>query len=207
MAREFNGSNQYLEISNAVVNRGCTMSAWGNLNNITGLRDIVSVSSKTALAILRLSVNDGQFRILDQGDVNAIANGAIVSANQWNHFAGVFTNASSRTPYTNGIAGTTNAAAVAAITPTVTNIGAFFAGTATPLQFFSGRIAEVGIWDVALTSTEIGSLAKGISCDQIRPQSLVFYAPLVRQIIDVKGDLPISNNGGASAADHTRIYA
>ena len=77
MARNFNGSNQYLEINTAVVNRGCTMSAWGNLSNLSGAKDIVSVSSKSTLAVLRLNVNNNQFRIADQGNVNAVANGAM----------------------------------------------------------------------------------------------------------------------------------
>jgi hypothetical protein len=70
-----------------------------------------------------------------------------------------------------------------------------------------GQIAEVGIWNVALTAAEIASLAKGMTCDKIRPQSLVYYAPLVRNLIDQKGDLTITNNNGATVANHTRVYA
>jgi hypothetical protein len=33
-----------------------------------------------------------------------------------------------------------------------------------------GRIAEVGIWNAALTAAEIASLAKGMTCDKVRPQ-------------------------------------
>ena len=175
MAYDFNGTNQFLEVGSAVVNRPCTMAAWAYLDNVAGPRDIVSVSSKTALAVLRLNVNTGgQYRIADQGNVNAVANGGTVSANVWNHYAGVFVSGSSRTPYTNGVAGAENTTTVAAITPTFTNIGAFYAGTATAIQFMDGLIAEVGIWNAALTASEIASLAKGMTCDKIRPQSLVF---------------------------------
>ena len=69
-----------------------------------------------------------------------------------------------------------------------------------------GKIAEVGIWNAALTTAEIASLASGIICDKIRPQSLVFYAPLVRDLIDQKGGLPITNNNSATVANHPRIY-
>jgi hypothetical protein len=207
MAYEFNGTNQFLEVGSAVVNRPCTMSVWAYLDNVTSARDFVSVSSKTALAVLRLNVNSTQFRIADQGNVNAVANGATVTANVWNHYAGVFASGSSRTPYTNGVAGAENTTTVAAITPTFTNIGAFYAGTATAIQFMDGLIAEVGIWNAALTAAEIASLAKGMTCDKVRPQNLVFYAPLVRDLIDAKGGLTITNNNGATVANHPRVYA
>ena len=70
----------------------------------------------------------------------------------------------------------------------------------------NGLIAEVGIWNVALTVAEIASLAKGITCEKVRPQSLVFYAPLVRDLSDQKGGRAITNNNGATVANHPRIY-
>ena len=206
MAYDFNGTNQFLEVGSAVVNRPCTMAVWAYLDNVTNPRDFVSVSSKTQLAVLRLNVNGTQYRIADQGNVNAVANGGIVSANVWNHYAGVFASGSSRTPYTNGVAGAENTTTVAAITPTFTNIGAFYAGTATAIQIMDGLIAEVGIWNAALTAAEIASLAKGMTPDKIRPQNLVFYSPLVRNLIDQKGGLAITNNG-ATVANHPRVYA
>lgn len=74
-------------------------------------------------------------------------------------------------------------------------------------QFAEGLVAEVGIWNAALTAAEIASLAAGMTCDKVRPQSLVFYAPLVRDLVDVKGGLTITNNNGATVANHPRVYA
>ena len=68
-------------------------------------------------------------------------------------------------------------------------------------------IAEVGIWNAALTAAEVASLAKGMTCDKIRPQNLVFYAPLVRDLIDAKGGRIITNNNSATVANHPRVYA
>jgi hypothetical protein len=73
-------------------------------------------------------------------------------------------------------------------------------------QKYSGRIADVGVWSTDLNDSEIAALAKGMTCDKIRPQSLVFYAPLVRNLIDAKGGLTITNNNSATVADHPRIY-
>ena len=73
--------------------------------------------------------------------------------------------------------------------------------------YFNGQVAEVGIWNAALTQPEIASLAGGMTCDKVRPQSLVFYAPLVRNLQDVKGGLTITNNNTATVAAHPRVYA
>jgi len=57
-----------------------------------------------------------------------------------------------------------------------------------------------------LTGSEIASLAKGISPRRIRPGSLRFYAPLVREAIDIVGGVALTVNG-AVAADHPRIFS
>ena len=69
----------------------------------------------------------------------------------------------------------------------------------------NARIADVGIWNQTLTAEEVGSLADGMSCDKVRPQGLVLYAPLARDLIDLKGNA-LTNNS-ATVADHPRIYA
>jgi len=72
---------------------------------------------------------------------------------------------------------------------------------------WDGQIAEAAVYNAALSAAEIASLANGMTCDKIRPQNLVFYAPLVRNLIDQKGGLTITNNNGATVANHPRVYA
>ena len=84
-------------------------------------------------------------------------------------------------------------------------VAARFSGSAG--LYFNGQIAEVGVWNVALNAAEIASLAKGMTCDKVRPDSLVFYAPLVRNLIDYSGGLTITNNNSATVAVHPRVYA
>lgn len=74
-------------------------------------------------------------------------------------------------------------------------------------EYGNGRYCEIGIWHEALTAEEIASLADGMTCDKIRPQSLVFYAPLIRDLQDIKGGLTITNNNSATVATHPRVYA
>lgn len=136
--------------------------------------------------------------------------GSLVSVNfpagQWVHCAGTFVSTTNRTTYQNGVAATTNTTNVGTLnTPDTISIGA---GWATTIGGYSNAdIADVGIWNAALTAAEIASLADGMTCDKVRPQSLVFYAPLVRDLVDVKGGLTITNNNTATVANHPRVYA
>jgi hypothetical protein len=90
------------------------------------------------------------------------------------------------------------------ISPTTnTSIGA---STHTTLENWDGFIAEVAIWKGAgLTAAEALALSRGFTADQIRPQSLSFYAPLVRNFQDVRSGLAITNNNSATVAVHPRI--
>jgi hypothetical protein len=80
------------------------------------------------------------------------------------------------------------------------------ANSATDNSFYGGDIAEVGIWKVALSADEIASLGDGVTNSLVRPQSLVFYAPLIRDLVDTHGGLSITNNNIATVSNHPRIY-
>ena len=128
--------------------------------------------------------------------------------NTWYHVAGVYESATSRKAYINGSNDSAENDNSNSVTPSGVNlliIGARF--NTTIGGYFPGDIAEVGIWNVALTAAEVASLAKGMTCDKVRPQNLVFYAPLVRDLIDAKGVRVITNNNGATVANHPRVYA
>lgn len=92
------------------------------------------------------------------------------------------------------------------------NIGAVVYNTTTRNTFLNGSIAEVGVWNVELSADEILALSRGVTCDQVRPESLVFYAPLIRSIHDVaRGrEITLVTTGivdEASPSDHPRVYA
>jgi hypothetical protein len=141
----------------------------------------------------------------DAGTFTLATSATTVSQNVWTHGCGVWASGTSKTAYLNGAAGSANTASSTPTLPNTIGIGAI--NRATPTELFNGDLAEVGIWNVALTAAEIASLAKGMTCGDVRPQSLVFYAPLVRDLIDYKGGLTITNNNTATVANHPRVYA
>lgn len=69
---------------------------------------------------------------------------------------------------------------------------------------YIGSIAEIAHWNVTLSADEIASLGKGYSPRLIRPASLVFYSPLVRDTTERKSGLTPSITGG-SVADHCPV--
>jgi hypothetical protein len=199
-------SSQYLSVASSVVtNFPFTIAAFANPN--TG-GVVASISSATGSNRHILSFNGGTTKV-DAGSVTSISATASTTtnytANTWNHACGVFASATDRRAYLN--AGGEGTQGSSATFGTLTNIyiGMRIAGSAG--GFMNGQIAEFGIWSAALTAAEIASLAKGMTCDKVRPQNLVFYAPLVRDLIDAKGGLTITNNNGATVANHPRVYA
>jgi len=221
MAYEFSAaSSQYLQVGSAVVtSTPLTMACWFNCDSADLSCCLVSVTNSGNAGNLT------RFALFARGNVagdpvtaiasNTFSNGiadttAGYIVGKWHHGCAVFTSTTSRSVYIDGGSSATN---TTSITPTLldrTNIGVQFlqnAGGTSGINFADGLIAEVGIWNAALTQPEIASLAKGMTCDKIRPQSLVFYAPLVRNLQDAKGGLTITNNGGATVATHPRVYA
>jgi hypothetical protein len=212
MAYQFTAaSSQHLSTASApLTTYPCTIAAWCRPTN-TGTDAIICSINKGTSAFNRLVLlrgADDRFRAQDFGTANLVAVGTTaVAANTTYHAAAVFTNNVSRDIFVNGVNEANNSASQAdAINASEILIGAR-RGPAGAGLYFQGQVAEVGIWNIALTTAEVASLAKGMTCDKVRPQSLVFYAPLVRDLIDVKGGLTITNNNTATVANHPRVYA
>jgi hypothetical protein len=206
MAYEFTGtSSRYLSTPATTLSAPpLTIAAWCYQSSLaTGI--IASASSVTVGGYVGIaSLVGGPIRLVTPlRNVDTTTNAA---AGTWNHAAGVFASIASRTAYLNGVGNTDTFSIGDAISSPGMLVGArrFNGELGT---YYTGIIAEVGIWNTALTADEIASLAKGMTCDKIRPQNLVFYAPLIRDLQDVRGGLTITNNNAATVATHPRVYA
>lgn len=138
------------------------------------------------------------------GAVAAALSAGSVSVNTWHHVGGVWSAADNRAVFLDG-AKTSETTSVTVAGQNQTNVGVFLASSTCT---YSGQIAEVGIWNVALTDAEMASLAKGCSPTRVRPQSLVAYFPLVgtnSPETDVKGNT-LTVTGPVQFFRHPRIY-
>ena len=72
----------------------------------------------------------------------------------------------------------------------------------------SGDIAEAAIWNIALDDADVALLAKAFDPRMVRPEGLVFYAPLIGRYspeIDRRGGLGLTVTG-AVASVHPRMF-
>lgn len=204
MAYAFSTASSRHLITNSapVTGTPLTMCAWFNTVATGTAQGIMSLANTSNGQFFRMAL-DGSARVIANAGFNSSVSAAYTSG-LWAHSAAVFESSVFRQAYLNGVAGSAN---TASFTPT--GISSVFIG-ANSLTSVSaphnGRIAECGIWNVVLTSGEIAALARGLTPDKIRPQSLVFYAPLIRDLVDLRGGLALTNINGATATEHPRIY-
>lgn len=103
------------------------------------------------------------------------------------------------TTYTNG-------------TPTtVDGPGAAFSGSApiSTTRQMDGQLSEFAIWNIDITSAGFAQLGAGVSPLLVRPDSLVFYMPLIGQYSPEKDYISGKSGtitGTVAAAAHHRMY-
>jgi hypothetical protein len=218
MAYDFTAaSSQHLTTASTPITAfPLTLACWAKLSVDVGGRVFVALQDSGATSRVAMSFNgvtspkrSVQGALFSSSNVfsGVCWSDASVNLNEWYHAAFTISAGNITTAFFNGAAGANTAANAAQ----PSGIDAIYIGctesSGTKAGFHDGALAEVGIWNVALTTAEIASLAKGMTCDKVRPQSLVFYAPLVRDLIDAKGGLTITNNNTATVANHPRVYA
>jgi hypothetical protein len=185
------------------------MACWFNTDNVTQLRALLTLTQATATIVYETlyiagNVAGDPIRVLSNANAISITSTSGVTQGQWHHGCFVAAATNSRTVYLDGGNSATSSSSFTPSGINTFNIGCFLD---LSTEFFDGRMAEIGVWNVGLNASEVASLADGMTCDKVRPQSLVFYAPLVRDLIDAKGGLTITNNNTATVADHPRVYA
>jgi hypothetical protein len=150
----------------------------------SGAGNLVELVENTASNFHQLRINYSTNTVqYGTGTPIFATSSASYTTNTWNMATAVGTSATSRTVYLNAANSGTQTTSRTITTPDRVCIGfARSGGSDTPTM--EGYVAEVAIWNVTLTTDELTSLYKGTKADQIRPQNLKFYMPLVRNIYD-----------------------
>jgi hypothetical protein len=213
MAYDFNGTSQWLSaLSAPVTAMPLTLACWFNSDSTTTNQRLIGLyndgSTYFDLGIRGADAGDPVAIVANQsGTVQITSTTTGFSANTWHHACGVFTSSTSRTVYIDGGSSATGTTDITPAGIDELSIARFWPSSPSVFQYLDGRLAEVGIWNAALTAAEVASLAKGMTCDKVRPQSLVAYFPLVRNLVELKAGLTITNNNTATVANHPRVYA
>lgn len=207
MAYDLNGSNQYFSAGLPVgitQNEPLTLACRFFVDSFASTTRLVVVgatSTSTSRYLLEV-VSTGVLRAAK--NTGAGGNSGAVSLSTWHHGAAVFTSDTSRTVYLNGV-GTTNTLSIPDGTTAFDGL-TIGRNVESSGNFLNGRIAEVGIWTAALSAAEVISLSNGFTPDQVRPESLAFYAPLVRNVQDVWGGLAITSFNSPPVIDHPSVF-
>lgn len=214
MSYSFSSSNnQYLSTtSSPVTTKPLTIAVWFYTGNTSGNTAMVALDLAGAPAEgFRLFTTNQTVRASEAKNgsgvnIDATAN---YSTNTWSHAAAVWVDGNFPLGriYLNG--GNSALATAYALYDYDIAANQILIGSRTNTTtglYFNGYLADIGIWNVALTAGEIAMLSKGFACNKVRPQKLVFYAPLVRNSIDLRNGRTITNNNTATVSDHPRIY-
>ena len=179
-----------------------TITGVGSLHLVSFVENTASV-----VHMLRLDSNTNLVQY-NTGTPLSANSSTSYTTNTWNMATAVGTSVTSRTVYLNAANSGTQTASRTPTTPDRVCIGFSRISGVDQTATMEGYIAEVAIWNATLTTDELSSLYKGTKADQIRPQNLKFYMPLVRNIYDETASTTgITYEFGAnSEVNHVRRY-
>jgi hypothetical protein len=132
-----------------------------------------------------------------------------VTAGTWLHVVATYEFVADGTSvlrlYKNGsqVASSSNAVGPCATATTNTHLGYRVASSQYPL---AGTLAEAAIYNATLSASDAAALATGASPRLVRPDGLVMYAPLVRDVMDIRGTATLTDNA-TTQTDHPRVYS
>jgi len=212
MARLFdNASNEYLQISSAPFTAApYSVSLWVFPDAL--------VAFQVMLGLVDESVADQKFQFFLVGTdfarvqtKSGVTSGTAETGNKavvdtWSHYFVSEPASDSRTIILDGDTGNKGTDTTDVAPTGVDGLSIGMLRDTTPDGPFSGRIAEVAIWDAGLTDAEGVLLSKAYSPLLVRPANLIFYAPLIRdEDRDIVGGLSLTAFNTPSVDVHTRM--
>lgn len=216
MARQFTAaSSQYLSQGSAVVDLtgAFSFAAWCNAPTLpSGGATIMSIGTTSSTDYVRLllfGTGDASPSVLnalstDGTNTNTAVGTTALTAGEWTHAGASYNTVGTPRVYYNG------AMEHEHIFQTVDPSGqnATVIGRTerpSPGLYWDGYIAEVGIWNVQITTADYLILAAGYSPLLVKPNNLVAYWPLIGRMspeIDLVGGFDLTLTAGPGTAPH-----
>lgn len=195
MSYLFNGTTSNLQLSSALVSAmPLTFTGWFNPTTTTTTETILAITKNSGVGgsdyykcLAAGVVANDPIRTIrgNVGTTSAADTTGTVGfiAQKWNHACSVFTSATLQTSYLQGGRVGTDTTSITPANLDQTNVGANKDGGALN-QFFAGLLAELAIYNCALSFDDQLRLASGALPTDIRPQNLVLYLPLRTDTFD-----------------------
>lgn len=209
MAFDFATTDRY-EIGSAVVTAyPFTMACWFYADSLSAARTLMCLGPASAAAAQqRIYVISTELGANSEGGgTNAIATTTTApTTGVWSHAAGVFASATDRRAFLNGGSKGTNATSVTFSTAINRTIIAQRLRSNVYAQGMDGRLAECAIWNEALSDDDVYSLSRGYRPSLIRPENLVLYVPLIRDVLDLSDGKTLTATGTPAVIEHPKRY-
>ncbi len=211
MAVKFTAANSdYLEIDSTLVGGyPFTMSCLFRAANDTSTVCLICLpekgdaSKRYSLRAAGEIPGDPIEALADDGVVDAAAQSTTgYDANIWSSAIGVIIEDDDRAVYFDGANKETETTRVEDDDIGIDRFTIGCRSNSTRSLFFDGDIAEVGVWNVALTDAEISMLADGFAPSMIRFNSLVSYWPLIDDYRDEVGTNHLTAGGTPQFSEH-----
>lgn len=222
MARSFNGSSDFASNATGIITAApLSMACWFRKPNEASYSNVVMGCFNSGSIFtrdqFRLNLNNqvAGSPVVAQATTASPTGTSSSSCNSpgnsetytglYVHCGAVFSSATSRLAYFNGSPGTPQTTSRIPSGIDRCAVGVNYAST--PANYANGDIAEAAMWNVALSDSDMASLARGVSPLLVRPESLVAYWPLGGNYspeIDPVGKFDLTLTGTAKA-DHPRI--
>ncbi len=193
-----------------------TIAAMFRRTTTAAFSAIVSITNNTTNSdnFILAAGNAGNIQAESDNSIDFVVAtaGAAYSANVWTHACAVFASGSSRSAYINGGNKGTDTTAESTAPAGINRMAIGVRENLTRDAKFDGDIAEVGVWNVALTDAEVAILGLGISPLFVRPASLITYLPMYGGYspeIDITGNKVFTDTSTAAsstAPTHPRMY-
>jgi hypothetical protein len=231
MAYSFDGINDFIGVSADSLLAGIettypmSVACWFYANVDSTAQGLVTISSTVNARNIHLEyATDNAIYARTRGGSDSPAiTSTTASPNTWNHALGVWFGTTtgtttSRSVYLNGGGKGTNNTSVGTmgLQNAFINIGSRFTPVNNRNRYLNGKIAELAFWRTALTDDDALQLATGTSPLKIRPQSLILYMPIIRNLIIPFNEKArfaaganyssITVSGSTPANDHPRRY-
>ncbi len=215
MARTGWSASNYLLYAGVIVSAvPFTVAAWAR-TSVTGVTQQIFCIDKIGDTTQRFSMTcDSGAKVealaTDTGTPSAAITTNNFTANTWFHACGVWASATDRRAFLDGGSKGTQSTSVTPAALDRTTIGFLIGGSSPWGNGGTGDLAEVAIYNIALSDADVASLAVGVSPLLIHPEALVAYWPILGAYSpenNLKSNTTtMAIQGTLTQSAHTRVF-
>lgn len=177
MARSFNGSSDFITPTSATpltVVPPLSVAVWVYPTAVSNTTSQIIMNNQANTNFWGLYLVQNTAKISLEASGSAANSSVAVSLNTWSHIGG---STSGTSIYLNGAkdGSATGTWSWSTITGGSVAIGEDPVNSG---RNYTGRLADLAVWNVVLTDLEFAAIAKGVRPFRVRPKSLIAYYPL-----------------------------